>query len=152
MRGNVGVYNLHMRTMGGGERLTLALAEHLSRGHNVRLFHADPLDLGALERFFGVDLSRVRPVRLEGPGPLPRLLAKVRGRRPPAFSLHHYLQIRKHKLDLFINNSYASGLVCPAERGMLMCMFPYRRAPRRAAVKDALVDRLEKRVTGYDVD
>ncbi|MBV9928505.1 MAG: glycosyltransferase family 4 protein [Acidobacteria bacterium] len=151
MKGNVGVYNLHMRTMGGGEKLTLALAEHLSRSHNVLLFHADPLDLAALERFFGVDLSRVRPVRLEAPGPLLRLLAKVRGKRPPTFSLQHYLQIKKLKLDLFINNSYASGLACPAERGVLMCMFPYSPPPRPAGTKDALVDRLEKCVTGFDV-
>jgi glycosyltransferase involved in cell wall biosynthesis len=151
MRGNVGVYNLHMRTRGGGEKLTLALAERLSRGHNVRLFHADPLDLDSLERFFGVDLSRVHPVRLERAGPLPRLLAKVRGGRAPAFSLHHYLQIRKLKLDLFINNSYASGLACPARRGVLMCMFPYSPAPRPAGTKDALVDGLEKFVTGFDV-
>lgn len=147
---NVGIYNLHMRAMGGGEKLTLALAEHLSRGHNVRLFHAEPLDLDSLERFFGVDLGRVHPVRLERPGPPLRLLAKVRGRRPPAFSLHHYLQIRRHKLDLFINNSYASGLACPAGRGVLMCMFPYSPAPRPVRVKDVLVDRLEEFATGFD--
>ena len=155
---NIGVYNLHMRTMGGGEKLTLALAEHLSLSHNVWLFHTDTLDVTSLERFFGVDLSRVKVTPLRGPGPLLRVFAKVRGRRPPALSLHHYLQLRKLKLDIFINNTYASGLACPAARGVYMCMFPYRPAalhgaagslPRRA--KDALVDWLEGRVTGFDV-
>jgi hypothetical protein len=39
MRGmaKIGIYNLHMRAMGGGEKLTLALAEHLSQAHNVSL-------------------------------------------------------------------------------------------------------------------
>lgn len=154
MKRNIGVYNLHMRTMGGGEKLTLVLAAHLSRSHNVRLFHTDPLDLNSLEQFFGVDLSRVSPVRLEGPGTPLRLLAKVRGRRPPAFSLHHYLQLKRLNLDVFINNSYASGLACPADRGVFMCMFPYRPAPDPAAAnplrrsKDALVDYAEKCVTG----
>lgn len=157
MKGNIGVYNLHMHTMGGGEKLTLVLAAHLSRSHNVWLFHTGPLDFHSCERFFGVDLSRVRPVRLDDPGLLLRLLAKVRGRRPPAFSLHHFLQLKRLDLDVFINNSYASGLVCPAPRGVLMCMFPYRPAPRLATdglprrAKDALVGRLEKCVTGFAV-
>lgn len=157
MKGNIGVYNLHLRAAGGGEKLTLVLAEHLSLGHDVRLFHTGPLDVAALEQFFGVDLSRVKITPLKGPGPLLRLMAKVRGRRPPAFSLHQYLQLRHLKLDLFINNSYASGLICPATRGIYMCMFPYQPAPRAPAesllyqTKDAFVDRIERCVTGFDV-
>jgi hypothetical protein len=30
MRLNVGIYNLHMQALGGGEKLTLVLAEQLS--------------------------------------------------------------------------------------------------------------------------
>jgi glycosyltransferase involved in cell wall biosynthesis len=157
MKGNIGVYNLHMRTRGGGEKLTLALAEHLSRSHNIWLFYTDPPDINSLEQYFGVDLSRVNPVRLTGPGPLLRFMAKVRGKRPPAFSLHHYLRLKRLKLDIFINNSYASGLACPAARGIIMCMFPYRPSPRPATdglahrAKDALVDWVERRVTGFAV-
>ncbi|HEX8502988.1 MAG TPA: glycosyltransferase family 4 protein [Pyrinomonadaceae bacterium] len=157
MKGSIGVYNLHLRTRGGGEKLTLALAEHLSRGRDVFLFHADPLDVASLEQFFGVDLSRVKFVRLKSAGLLLRVLAKVRGGRAPAFSLHHYLQLRRLKLDVFINNSYASGLACPAARGIFMCMFPYRPAARPSAgslprrAKDALVDWVEGCATGYDV-
>jgi glycosyltransferase involved in cell wall biosynthesis len=157
MRGNIGIYNLHTRAMGGGEKLTLALAEHLSLGHNVWLFHADPLDVAALERFFGVDLSRVETVLLKSPGPLLRVMAKVRGRRAPAFSVHHYLQLRKLKLDLFINTTYTSGLICPAARGVFVCMFPHRPATRPPAqslphrTRDVLVDWVEKCVTGFAV-
>jgi glycosyltransferase involved in cell wall biosynthesis len=103
-----------------------------------------------------VDLCRVKLMPLDPPGRLLRLMARVRGWREPDFSPHHYLQLRKLKLDLFINNSYASGLTCPAPRGIFMCMFPHSHAPcpqarslpRRAG--DALVDCVEKRVTGFD--
>lgn len=154
MRGKVGIYNLHMPTMGGGEKLTLALAEHLSLGHDVWLFHTEPLDLPSLEEYFGVDLSRVKVATLKRPGPLLRAVSVGRSRRAPAFSLHHYLQLRRLKLDLFINNTYSSGLACPAPRGVFMCMFPHGPAPSAAAerlprrVKGALSDWVEKRVTG----
>ncbi len=157
MKGNIGVYNLHMRSLGGGEKLTLALAEHLSVAHNVWLFYTEPLDVALLERFFGLDLSRVKLMPLKSPGPPLRLMAKVRGWRVPDFSLHHYLQLRRLKLDLFINNSFASGLSCPAARGIFMCMFPHRPAPRLPArslprrAGDALVDWVEQRVTGFAV-
>ena len=157
MRGRVGIYNLHMQTMGGGEKLTVALAEHLSLGHDVWLFHTEPLDVSSLEHFFGVDLSRVNLVRLGNPGPLLRVVSVGRSRRAPTFSLHHYLQLRKLKLDLFINNTYSSGLVCPAARGVFMCMFPHRTAPPPAAeslarrAKSAFADWVEERVTGRAV-
>ena len=143
--------------MGGGEKLTLALAEQLSVEHNVWLFHNEPLDAALLEEFFGLDLSRVKLMPLKPPGQLLRLMARVRGWRVPDFSLHHYFQLRKLKLDLFINNSYASGLTCPAGRGIFMCMFPHRPAPRPTArslprrVGDALVEWVERRVTGFAV-
>lgn len=125
MRCNIGIYNLHMQAMGGGERLTLALAEHLSLKHNVSLFCAEPLDVTLLEQFFGVDLSRVKVIALEKMQPLSRFVGRVRGESGSAFSHHYYEQLRKLNLDLFINNSYGSSLVCPAPRGIFMCMFPH---------------------------
>jgi glycosyltransferase involved in cell wall biosynthesis len=125
MRSNVGIYNLHMRAMGGGEKLTLVVAEHLSLAHNVFLFSAEPLDVPSLEQFFDVDLSRVKVICLKTPGPLSRVLARMSGRNRPSVSLHHDRQLRSHELDLFINNSYASGLKCPTTRGIFMCMFPH---------------------------
>jgi len=125
MRLNVGIYNLHMRARGGGEKLTLVLAEHLSLAHNVFLFSVEPLDVPSLEQFFDVDLSRVKVSYLKGPGPLSRVRAKLSGSNGRLVSLQHDRQLRSHKLDLFINNSYASGLTCPTARGIFMCMFPH---------------------------
>jgi glycosyltransferase involved in cell wall biosynthesis len=129
MRSNIGIYNLHMRAMGGGEKLTLVLAEHLSLAHNVFLFCAEPLDVPALEQFFAVDLSRVNVICLKSPGSLSRGLAKLSGSNGQSVSLHHERQLRSHELDLFINNSYGSGLRCPTTRGIFMCMFPHQVSP-----------------------
>lgn len=63
MKRNVGVYNLRMPAMGGGEKLTLVLAKHLRLTNNVSLFCAEPLDKAKLEDFFGVDLSGSRSIR-----------------------------------------------------------------------------------------
>src|SRR6476660_10223179 len=126
MKLNVGIYNLHLRAMGGGEKLTLVLAEHLSLRHDVSLFCAEPIDVRSLEHFFDVDLSRVNVVPLTGAVSLPKLIARLRGNSAAAISQHHYEQLRQLELDLFINNSYGSGLLCPAPRGIFMCMFPHR--------------------------
>lgn len=133
MRLNVGIYNLHMQAMGGGEKLTLVLAEQLSRQHNVSLFSGVPLDVPALEQFFGVGLSRVKIRCLDGPPAFPRLAARLRGDTAATLYEQHYRQLRKLNLDLFINNSYASGLICPAARGIFMCMFPHD-APARGVI------------------
>src|ERR1044072_8836814 len=122
MRSNIGIYNLHMRAMGGGEKLTLVLAEHLSLDHNVFLFSAEPLDISSLEQFFDVDLSRVKVICLKTPGSHSLVLVKISGSN---VSLHHERELRSLDLDLFINNSYASALTCPATRGIFMCMFPH---------------------------
>jgi glycosyltransferase involved in cell wall biosynthesis len=137
MRRNIGIYNLHMQAMGGGEKLTLALAEHLSLKHNVSLFCAEPLDVASLEQYFGVDLSRVKVNALEKMGPFSKFAGKVRGDSGSALSQQHYQQLRKLDLDIFINNSYGSGLMCPAARGILMCMFPHTTPPIRSEALDS---------------
>jgi glycosyltransferase involved in cell wall biosynthesis len=126
-----------MRARGGGEKLTLVLAEHLSLGHNVSLFSAEPLDVSSLEQFFDVDLSRVKVICLENPGSLSRVLARLSSSNGQSVSLHHERQLRTHKLDLFINNSYASGLRCPTPRGIFMCMFPHPASPAVSNVVDS---------------
>ena len=152
MRCKIGIYNLHMKAMGGGEKLTLVLAEHLSSTHNVSLFAAEPLDIPSLEQFFGVDLSRITVTPLNSVGPFLRVAAKVPGLRGLALSLHYYGQLKKSGLDIFINNSYASRLKCPAAQGIFMCMFPHPTADvfgenvaRR--LKTAIVYWIEKRLT-----
>ncbi len=56
----IGFYNPYFDGLGGGERYTLTLAGHWSKQHDVVLFWDDPNILGASEKRFGIDLSRVR--------------------------------------------------------------------------------------------
>ncbi|HVF26599.1 MAG TPA: glycosyltransferase [Pyrinomonadaceae bacterium] len=117
----IGIYNLHMQTRGGGEKSTLALAEHLSRSHRVWYYVNEPPDLTTLERYFDVDLSRVSFVILD------KDHQSLPGGRWSALAaqLAHFRQIKAAKLDVFINNSYGSSLPCPTTRGVYMCMFPH---------------------------
>lgn len=152
----IGIYNLHMQTRGGGEKLTLILAEHLSVNHDVWLFHSGELNLRSLEQSFAVDLSRIKLVPLKRPGLTWRAVAKLRGQRIPSFSLHHYSQLAKLKLDLFINVSYASSLVCPARQGIFLCLFPHelqetgdvKRLMRQT--RRAITTWIERFMTGFD--
>jgi glycosyltransferase involved in cell wall biosynthesis len=137
MKRKFGIYNLHMRAMGGGEKLALVLAEHLSLTNDVSLFCAEPLDKSKLEHFFGVDLSRVRINPLDDHGPVPKLLGRLRGDSTSSLSQHHYQQLRKLDLDVFINNSYGSELLSPAPHGLFMCMFPHSTTQPKRAVIDS---------------
>src|SRR6476620_2364723 len=127
---NIGIYNLHMQAMGGGERLTLVLAEHLSLTHNVFLFSEDDLCIPSLEQCLGGDLSCVSITRLNGPGLVSKIITRAGGSNRRTFTPHHFVQLKNLNLDLFINISYASTLPCPAERGIFMCMFPHQRSNR----------------------
>ncbi len=101
----VAIYNLHFATMGGGERRTVVLADHLRAKHDVVLFAAEPLDHKLILDTFGVTLSGIEIVALDGHD--------------------HFQNIASRSPDLFINNSYGSTLACPAPRGIYMCMFPH---------------------------
>jgi glycosyltransferase involved in cell wall biosynthesis len=133
MTTRIGIYNLHMQAMGGGEKLTLVLAEHLSLKHDVSLFCAEHFDTKTLENYFDVDLSRVTVSPLKNSGSIARAVAKIRGDNNTDSS--HYQQLRDLNLDLFINNSYGSKLISPNRRGIFMCMFPHASLP---AADDAL--------------
>ncbi len=120
----IGIYNLHMRTLGGGEKRTLAMADHLSRTHEVYLITQAMPDLAFLERYFDVDLSRIHVLLLKEP-------AQQRLRLPGSAPLQnqqvryaHFRQIRALKLDVFINNSHGSQLRSPVKNALYMCMFP----------------------------
>jgi glycosyltransferase involved in cell wall biosynthesis len=141
-----------MKAMGGGEKLTLVLAEHLSLRHNVFLFSEDDLDVPSLEQFFGVDLSRVSFSRLNGPGLVSKIIARVCGRNRRTFTPHHFLQLKNLNLDLFINISYASTLPSPSERGIFLCMFPHQTSHRnKIKFRTAAADWFEKRMNGSAV-
>jgi len=100
----IAIYNLYFQTIGGGERRSAALAEHLSRAHEVTIFAQEPLEIDTIKNLFGIDLSEVKVIPLAGKD--------------------HAAEIQATKPDLFINNSHDSRLVCPAPLGIYMCMFP----------------------------
>jgi glycosyltransferase involved in cell wall biosynthesis len=106
----IALYNLHFATLGGGERRTALLATHLARAHDVALFSAAPIDAAKISHLFDIDVSAVQNIVL-----------------PPDESQHAH-SIAAWRPDLFINNSHASRLPCPAKRGIYMCMFPERGA------------------------
>lgn len=130
MRARIGIYNLHMSARGGGEKRSLVLADHFSRSHQVFLIVPERLELPSLERYFDVDLSRVNVLPLGEPH-FPGRCLKAFGRLlPPRWEslLAQFVslrQIKRLKLDVFVNNSYRSDLVCPAPLGIYMCMFPH---------------------------
>src|SRR2546423_5260201 len=104
----IGIINLGMQARGGGEKRTLALAEHLSRSHQVWLFVNEPLDRPSLERYFDVDLSRIRFVPLNrGQRPIARSQYRPRRGRLDDLTaqLNPFRRIKALKLDIFINNS-----------------------------------------------
>jgi len=140
----IGIYNLNMAARGGGEKLTLVLASHLSRTHDVQLFHVGELDTKSFEETFAVDLSRVRFTQLAPVKSTFRSLEKIGGPRTSPFWLHHYRQLKRLNLDLFINVSHGSVLPCPAAKGMFICMFPHRFNQER--VNDALRNRIGRRL------
>jgi glycosyltransferase involved in cell wall biosynthesis len=146
---NIGIYNLHMPTRGGGEKLTLVLAEHLSRHHHVKLFHNASPEPGVLEETFAVDLSDVQFIPLDQTSVPLRVAAKLRSGQVP-LSGHHYLQLKKLNLDLLINISYGSTLPCPATNGIFLCMFPHAlraNADGFRRLRNELSDSIEKFVT-----
>lgn len=159
----IGIYNQYMSARGGGEKRTLALADHYSRNHKVFLIVPERLELSSLERYFDVDLSRVNVVSLAGPRFRGRWPKDIGRRLPPRWEesvTRHvtHRQIKSLGLDVFINNSYRSDLACPAPLGIYMCMFPHpppAAAPRRGLARRAfggLLGRAKKMAVGYDTN
>ena len=155
----IGIINLGMQARGGGEKRTLALAEHLSRSHQVWLFVNEPPDRPSLERYFDVDLSRVRFVPLNQ-GRQPDARSQYRPRRGRFDDLTAHLspfrRIKARRPDIFINNSQSSILPCPSARGIYMCMFPDKpsKPNRNSSLRRAyhlFMDRVEKRLLGCTV-
>src|SRR5436305_5887253 len=155
----IGIINLGMQARGGGEKRTLALAEHLSRSHQVWLFVNEPLDRPSLERYFDVDLSRIRFVPLnQGRRPIARSQYRPRRGRWDDMTgqLSPFRRIKALELDVFINNSHGSILPCPSARGIYICMFPNRPSTpnRNSSLRRAyhlFMDRLERRLFGCSV-
>lgn len=127
----VGIYNPHMNTKGGGEKVLLALAEHISDDFEVILLSRSEVDKKELEDYFSVDLSDIKVKVLPRTGFFIKLLThpklKLPGRlRSLIGSYNDYRALRKINLDIFINNYVFSSLRSVAPVGLYICMFPQK--------------------------
>ncbi|MDT4891906.1 MAG: hypothetical protein QOE97_941 [Pseudonocardiales bacterium] len=102
----MGIYNRFWRSQGGGERHSGMVAELLARkGLEVDLLGHEEVDLDALGRHLGLDLSgcRLRVLPENGEQRLSEITAEY---------------------DLFVNGSYMSRLPSRAKRSAYLCYFP----------------------------
>ncbi len=56
----IGIYNRWLATMGGGEKLSLSAAEHLSRSHEVTVISHTPVEVDVLAQRLNLDLANVK--------------------------------------------------------------------------------------------
>jgi glycosyltransferase involved in cell wall biosynthesis len=114
----IGIYNLFFNTLGGAEKRSLVTAAHLSNYHEVYLLVPNSINKDFLEKYFNVDLEQVQIIVLKQ-GRFSWLKQKY------VYEKDYFPQIKALNLDLFINNSFMSGLACPSKRGIFFCMFPH---------------------------
>ncbi len=130
----IAILNPYFQSLGGGEKVTTVMAEHLSKEHDVVILVQAPVDTAKVEKYFDVDLSRVR-FELIPPAPLfVRLITRRPMRLPGRWNSLLYdraslVALRKVKADLFINNLYQSSMASPAPKSIYMCMFPQKLVP-----------------------
>lgn len=158
----IGIYNLRIGGGGGGEKRTLAMAEHLSVRNQVILIVGEECPPSTLEAYFRVDLDRIEVVRLKSSLPRP-VVRMAKGnmlvQNAARFTENrHAAQIQSLGLDLLINNTWASNLPCPAPRGIYMCMFPHERREavplsggRRNRLRNQLFGMPQATLDSYDV-
>ena len=56
----IGIYNPNLSTMGGGEKVCVALAEVLSSGNDVLLVTYETVEKEKLESYFGTNLQKTQ--------------------------------------------------------------------------------------------
>ena len=102
---NIGLYNRWLSTLGGGERLSMAIAAHLAQSHTVDVLSHSPVDPHTIADRLDLDLHDVnfRIVPMDG------LLT------PNLFTSHY---------DLFINASNGDYIRPPAPRNAMLVYFP----------------------------
>ncbi|MFN7973997.1 MAG: glycosyltransferase [Acidobacteriota bacterium] len=107
-RVRIGVYDLHLRTLGGGEKYLADVAAALSESYEVDLIAYRPVGKIAIAERLDVDLENVRIVSLPGDRELD-------------------LRSMSSPYDLFINGTHDSELEAYSRRSILVCHFPKRR-------------------------
>jgi len=115
----IGIYNLFFNTLGGAEKRSLVTTTYLSNFYTVYLLVPYSINKEYLEKYFNVDLGRVQIIVLKQ-GRFSWLKQKY------VYEKDYFSQIKALELDLFINNSFMSGLPCPSKRGIFFCMFPHK--------------------------
>jgi glycosyltransferase involved in cell wall biosynthesis len=121
----IAIYDRWLATLGGGERLCLAVAEHLSRSHEVVFWSAQPVAMD--------EIARKLNVRLERP-----VFQVMRSADLPALTSH---------FDVFISASQGDVIRSSARYNVMLVYFPamihldpaaQRRAALGRAIKRAL--------------
>ena len=133
---------------GGAEFSVAILAEALSRDHTVEIVHTTPsLNVGALGRFAGADLSGVAARRVSGShnGLGDSLLPWARYRQAS-----NWLADASRPYDIFINNTHGLPPVCHAPVGMLMVLFPLFVPLHRAPAEAGLWPRARRAYSGWE--
>ena len=125
----IGIYNPNLSTMGGGEKVCLALAEVLAKDNEVLLVTYEKPERKKLEAYFGISLKDVKVSIL----PKSKFLGKIQHTRlipnhlkKALDNYHVYKNINKLNLDIFVNNAYNTEIPSPAPVGVFMCMFPHK--------------------------
>lgn len=128
MKKRVAIYNPYLETRGGGEKLCLAIAEYLSKDHEVTLVSKSENNLSKLEKYFSLNLSKCNHIVLDNQS---RFFVRLSSRLhfPKRLNslineYYDYKILKKSGYDLFINNCYRSNMFPPSKKSIYVCMFP----------------------------
>lgn len=127
----IGIYNPYIETKGGGEKMSLALAETLAEDKNNDVFlitHSE-VKLELLADYFKLDLTRVKSFKINTDTVFLKIIRRL---HLPSMAQHFFFDIvaqrtlKKKNFDVFINNCYHSNLPSPTSNGVYLCMFPQK--------------------------
>jgi glycosyltransferase involved in cell wall biosynthesis len=113
----IGIFNQNLPVMGGGEQYMGAVAEHLSRTHEVELLSYNEVNLDLLKERLGIDLTHL---------PLKTF---------PALSGYRSIQDASTNYDLFINCTYEGLFPAYACHNLYLGFFPHKLPPREEAIE-----------------
>lgn len=109
----VGIYNRWLATLGGGEKHVLAIAEHLSKNHQVEVISHTDIDKQYAASRLNLDLSQVNFIVL------------------PDLQNKEISELTKN-YDFFINGSYQDFFTNYAPRSATLIFFPARLGGRES--------------------
>jgi glycosyltransferase involved in cell wall biosynthesis len=135
MRIRIFGYN-EWHSFGGSLNLIAMLANGLARSHDVEVVLSKPIDVAALSRFSGVDLSAVRFASLE-----PKALTFARRGRS-RFAIHPAEWSVGKGWDVLISTVHTMPPVNRARVGLVYVHFPYYRLGQGGRPSRWLGDRL----------